>query len=200
MVEAVGTDPRVVRTHTTVLSAARELLLTKGWDQVTVANVADRSGYARSTLYRHWPNRLDLLRDAISEQARLTHTVPSGITRQDLIAELQAFVTAITTTGLGHMVAAMAHMARDDREWADLNEAVHGEGTRVLRAILAAVRDDRTVASRLSVDDAVAMLVGPIVHRFLFSGGTPDTRFVVALVDSLLVEPASEARGRDPSP
>jgi len=48
-------DPRVVRTRRDVLAAAREVLLEEGWEGVTVSRVADRSGYARTTLYRHWP-------------------------------------------------------------------------------------------------------------------------------------------------
>jgi AcrR family transcriptional regulator len=167
-----------------VLAAARQLLLEQGWEQVTVANVAQLSGYARSTLYRHWPNRLDLLRDAIAEQARLTHVTLTGSTRDDLVAELSAFVDAITTTGLGHMVAAMAHMARSDPEWAQLNEAVHLEGTSVLRQILVAAREEGAAIG--GDDDGVSMLVGPLVHRFLFTSDPPDRMLVERTVDSFL--------------
>ncbi len=183
----IAVDPRIARTQSAVLSAARELLVEQGWEQVTVANVADRSGYARSTLYRHWPHRLDLLRDAISEHARLTHTDPSGLVREDLIAELEAFVVEITTTGLGHMVAAMAHMARTDPEWALLHEAVHVEGTSVLRAILARAHADSTLSSQVDIDDAIDVLVGPIVHRYLFTTITPDIHLVTRVVDGFLV-------------
>lgn len=175
-------DPRVVRTRESVLASARELLLTRGWVHVTVGTVAEHSGYARSTLYRQWPNRLDLLRDAISEQARLTHATPTGDLRGDLIAELHAFVAALTTTGLGHMVAAIAHMARTDTEFAELNRAVQSEGTRVLREILRA--SDKT--SLIDTDLAISLLAGPIIHRFLFEEHDPDHDFVVVLVDDFL--------------
>ena len=186
-------DPRVSRTHATVLAAARQLLLEQGWEHVTVAKVSQLSGYARSTLYRHWPDRLDLLRDAIAEQARLTHVTLSGSTRDDLVAELGAFVEAITTTGLGHMVAAMAHMARSDPEWAQLNEAVHLEGTSVLRQILVAAREEGAVMP--GDDDSVSMLVGPLVHRFLFTSDPPDRILVERTVDSFLVAAAAESSG-----
>lgn len=178
-------DPRVVRTREAVLASARELLVARGWEHVTVGTVAEHSGYARSTLYRQWPNRLDLLREAISEQTRLTHITPSGIMRDDLLSELGAFVKAITT-GLGHMVAAMIHMARTDPEWAQLNETVHIEGTSVLRAILARARTDASISRQLDIDDAIDMLVGPIVHRFLFATTTPDSEFVTRIVDGFL--------------
>lgn len=181
---SVRVDPRVTRTHATVLAAAHHLLLERGWEHVRVATVAQLSGYARSTLYRHWPNRLDLLRDAIAEQARLTHVALTGSTRDDLVAELSAFVDAITTTGLGHMVAAMAHMARTDPEWARLNEAVHLEGVSVLRQILRAAREEG--ADFPDDDDSVSMLVGPLIHRFLFTGDPPDRILVERTVDAYL--------------
>ncbi|MEO2124798.1 MAG: TetR/AcrR family transcriptional regulator [Acidimicrobiales bacterium] len=179
-------DPRVIRTRESVLASARELLLTRGWTHVTVGAVAEHSGYARSTLYRQWPNRLDLLRDAISEQARLTHAVPCGNLRDDLIAELNAFVVALTSTGLGHMIAAIVHMARTDTEFADLNRSVQIEGTRVIRDILRAATDSSLLNDTMNADLAIALLVGPITHRFLFEDHRLDGDFVVAVVDGFL--------------
>ncbi len=92
-------DPRVARTRVAVLTAAREVLVDDGWEGVTVARVAERSGYARTTLYRHWPQRLDLLRDLIRAEASVAHSTPSGDLRADLVAELEAFRSAMT--GLG---------------------------------------------------------------------------------------------------
>jgi len=53
MATGLDVDPRVVRTRRDVLAAARAVLLEEGWERVTVSRVADRSGYARTTLYRH---------------------------------------------------------------------------------------------------------------------------------------------------
>ena len=82
MAPSAEIDPRVARTRRDVLAAAREVLLEDGWERVTLARVAERSGYARTTLYRHWPQRLDLLRDLIGEEVRLLHTTPAGDLRE----------------------------------------------------------------------------------------------------------------------
>lgn len=188
---AGGDDPRVVRTHCDVLAAARELLLSRGWEHVTVAHVAQHSGYARSTLYRHWPNRFDLLREAIAEHSRLSHTTPSGDLGDDLIAELGAFVEALTTTGFGHMVAAMAHMARDDTEWAQLLEATEAEGTSVLRSILTDATATGVVDRDLDIEYSLDLLLGPILHRFLFrTSDPPGGSFVTRVVEDFLAAKA----------
>ena len=132
MAKDATVDPRVTRTRHAVLAAAREVLLDEGWEGVTLGRVAERSGYARTTLYRHWPQRLDLLRDLIREEARLAHTTPMGDLRDDLVAELEAFRVAVTSTGLGRVMIAIGQQARDDAELADLNRSMRAEGARVL--------------------------------------------------------------------
>src|SRR3546814_12955780 len=118
-------DPRVVRTRRHVLAAARTVLVEEGWQRVTVTRVADRSGYARTTLYRHWPQRLDLLRDLITEAVHLLHTVPTGDVRADLVAELDAFRMAITKTALGRGMIAHGQQARAAPELAQ-RSSTHG--------------------------------------------------------------------------
>jgi AcrR family transcriptional regulator len=182
----IGVDPRVIRTRKAVLTAAREVLFEEGWEHVTVARVAHRSGYGRATLYRHWPNRLDLLRDAIAEEARLTHAVLTGNTRNDLIDELDAFRRALDTTPLGHMVIAIAHQARTDPSFRELHDATRAEGTRVLRAVLEGVRVDDSSRSGLDVDLAISMLVGPLLHRHLFDTKRLTASDIEKIVDSFL--------------
>lgn len=65
----MAVDPRVARTRSRVLGAAWELLDEVGFDGVTVELVSERSGVARSTMYRHWRTMPELLRDAFAAQA-----------------------------------------------------------------------------------------------------------------------------------
>ena len=63
MTEEPGTrmDPRVARTRAVVLDAAIDLLAERGYSGFSVEGVVDRTGVAKTTLYRHWPTRDDLL-------------------------------------------------------------------------------------------------------------------------------------------
>lgn len=177
-------DPRVLRTRDAVLGAARDVLREEGWEQVTVRRVAERSGYARTTLYRHWPQRLDLLRDLIREEGRLSHIMPTGDLRADLIGELEAFRFALTERGLGRVVVAIGQQARDDAELAELNRSMRTEGAQVLDSIIrdAAARGELPAA--IQPDVAVAQLVGALLFRYLFEDTEAlNTEFVEALVE-----------------
>lgn len=67
-------DPRIAKTRKRVLDAAWELLTEVGFDGVTVELVSTRSGVARSTLYRHWDTKSEILRDAFSGRGGATAT------------------------------------------------------------------------------------------------------------------------------
>ena len=187
MAKDATVDPRVTRTRHAVLAAAREVLLDEGWEGVTLGRVAERSGYARTTLYRHWPQRLDLLRDLIREEARLAHTTPMGDLRDDLVAELEAFRVAVTSTGLGRVMIAIGQQARDDAELADLNRSMRAEGARVLEEIVVEAVAAGDLPRGLRADAAVAQLVGPVLFRYLFEDENAlDHEFVVSVVDWFL--------------
>ena len=187
MAKDATVDPRVTRTRHAVLAAAREVLLDEGWEGVTLGRVAERSGYARTTLYRHWPQRLDLLRDLIREEARLAHTTPMGDLRDDLVAELEAFRVAVTSTGLGRVMIAIGQQARDDAELADLNRSIRAEGARVLEAMVVDAVAACDLPRGLRADTAVAQLVGPVLFRYLFEDDDAlDHEFVVSVVDWFL--------------
>src|SRR3954462_7418392 len=58
-------DPRIARTRAVVLDAATHILAEEGHEGFTVDAVVARSGVAKTTIYRHWPTKIDLLIDAV---------------------------------------------------------------------------------------------------------------------------------------
>ena len=187
MAHIPSVDPRVARTRHAVLTTAREVLLDEGWEGVTLGRVAERSGYARTTLYRHWPQRLDLLRDLIREEAPLAHTTPTGNLRDDLVAELEAFRVAVSSTGLGRVMIAIGQQARDDAELADLNRSMRSEGARVLDEIVVDAVAAGALPRGVRADAAVAQLVGPVLFRYLFEDDHAlDVEYVESVVDWFL--------------
>jgi AcrR family transcriptional regulator len=64
-------DARVARTHAAVMQAATDLLVEGGPNAMTVDAVVARSGVAKSTVYRHWATRDDLVNDVFHHCAPL---------------------------------------------------------------------------------------------------------------------------------
>lgn len=175
------------RTRDAVLKAAREVLVEEGWERVTVGVVAERSGFARTTLYRHWPRRLDLLRDLVAREAHLRHAVPTGDLRTDLVAELEAFRAAISEDSLGEMVIAVGQLARHDPELAELQADLRSAGHCVLTKILRGATADGTLPPSTDLEALIGRLAGPVLYAHLL--GPPDLRtatFVAHVVDAVL--------------
>ncbi|HEV2372942.1 MAG TPA: TetR/AcrR family transcriptional regulator [Streptosporangiaceae bacterium] len=75
-----------------ILDAAWDELAAVGFSQVTMAGVAARAGTNKAALYRRWPNRTELLLEAISRQVVPLgeQQLDTGSLRGDVIAVLQA--------------------------------------------------------------------------------------------------------------
>lgn len=80
-------DARVARTHAAVMQAATDLLVEGGPNAMTVDAVVARSGVAKSTVYRHWATRDDLVNDVFHHCAPLL----------DLPADDEPFEQALRT-------------------------------------------------------------------------------------------------------
>ena len=53
-------DERVRRSRAAVIGATTQLLVERGFGGATVDEISRRSGVAKTTIYRHWPTRIDL--------------------------------------------------------------------------------------------------------------------------------------------
>ncbi len=80
----------VVR-HTDILDATLGELQESGYDRMTMDAVAKRAGASKATLYRHWPNKAELVVAAIRHmRGDATEVLPdTGRLRDDLLALLK---------------------------------------------------------------------------------------------------------------
>lgn len=193
---AAHTDPRVERTREAVLAAARQVLVEEGWERVTVAVVAERSGFARTTLYRHWPRRLDLLRELAAREAHLRRAESTGDLRDDLVAQLEAFRMAISDDSLGQMVIAVGQLALRDDEFGELRADVRAAGNAVVTQILLDAIAGGCLPASTDPEVLIARLVGPVLYAYLLGPADQlSSTFVADVVDATLAGFPSEHGG-----
>ena len=173
-------DARVVRTRNDVLRAALDVLIDEGRDAVTHQRLAQVAGYSRVTLYKHWPTRADLLRDAFGGLRDAHHHTPTGDVRTDLIEELTAFRTVIERRRIDRALAALAELAASHPEMAEVRDEVVSDGERVVRELLA----PRLRGPKLEA--ATLMLSGAILNAAMMHGRPPADDVISAAVDIVL--------------
>ncbi|NAS96892.1 hypothetical protein CU661_14140 [Pseudomonas syringae pv. actinidifoliorum] len=70
-----------------IIKAALELLLERGYHQLTMTDVAARAGVSKATLYRRWTAKADLVTDAFETLDLLSPPAYPGTSlREDLLA------------------------------------------------------------------------------------------------------------------
>lgn len=154
-------DPRVERTRATVLQAARGVLIDEGLTAVTHSRVAEASGIARRTLYRHWPTSGQLLHDVMATASYPTYAL-TGDLATDVEQHLRQLREALDSGPLAYILLALGERAASDPAMHELRAALVAEGCRPLRDLLRShgVRETQ-------LDDAVDELEGPLISSAL---------------------------------
>jgi AcrR family transcriptional regulator len=170
-------DPRVARTRAVVLDAASDLLAERGYSGFSVEGVVDRTGIAKTTLYRHWPTRDDLLAAVIGQLAGTGPLPDTGSVRQDL---LDFFARR----------AQAAHRRQWERCMPALVEAAarHPElATMIARLTAQALSQVETLIRRgINPQLAASALMGPLVFRRLLLQEAPTSQRVSAVIDLVM--------------
>ncbi|SDT39312.1 TetR/AcrR family transcriptional regulator [Actinoplanes derwentensis] len=137
-------DPEAQRA---ALAAAEELLIEIGYHRVTMEKIAERSGVAKMTLYRWWPNKAAVVTDAVRGKL-----APAQEPMGDALTVLAQLTAALTRYGDASVVAA-AMSSRGEAGRADLRDILHP-----WEQALTAVTDTVTAQSWL----------GYVVYRVVF--------------------------------
>ena len=177
------TNPQVQRTHRAMLDAARELLSENGPAAVTHLRVSETSGVARATVYRHWPDRADILLDLLRGGTDLHLTPPpQGIPLADRVTVLLRTLAASLNGDNGRILTAMIGLAEWDEDVFAALERMRAFGPTLLRDILAAGLDDDSLVAGTDIDVLMDVLIGPLFLQRLLH----HTEITEGYVDSLV--------------
>jgi len=160
-------DPRVVRSRAAVLEATAELLGEVGHSGTTIEAVAERSGVAKTTIYRHWPRRAPLLVDALYSRVEHAAFEPSGDVRSDLLAIAGGLARKLRDPNWSRMVATLLDAAETDPEIAELSAAFTQQRRELVRSVLDQGVESGELRGDADTDTAAQMLGGVLFYKRL---------------------------------
>jgi AcrR family transcriptional regulator len=187
MSAAESTDPRIERSRTAVLDAAGQLLLEGGVPAVTVEAIVERSGVARSTIYRHWATRRELLVDTFERLMPVpAEPDPSGSLRERLLALTEAHIQRLKKAPWAAAIPTFLEAASRDPELAGMRERLveYNRGPMAHTLQLAIERGE--LPPDTDISEASSQLAGPIMFRHLITGEPVDRAFARRVVDLFL--------------
>lgn len=179
-------DPRVQRSRTVILAAALELLGEVGYGGLTIEAVAAHAGVGKSTIYRHWTGKLDLIEDAIRTLRAGIQPPAEGPVRERVISLLQELAVNMADSTWSACLPAIIEAAERDPEVMAIHRRFAYERRQVLVDLLAAGVENGEIPLYTDLEVLSECLIGPIIVRRLFLHETFDPASVPALVNQLL--------------
>jgi AcrR family transcriptional regulator len=165
-----------------LLQAAWDEVATVGYANLTMEGVAARAGTAKSVLYRRWPNRATLVRDAMRRRVgSMASDIPNtGDLRQDLLSVLQRYRNTYQQIGPDVTHGLLTELA-------DLPNDVYEVVPGIMMTILTRAAERGQV--RLDkVTPRIAALPGDLLrHELLLPHGNPSEAFLAELIDDILL-------------
>lgn len=179
--------PRSADADEAILDAARALLAERGWDGMTLGDVAARAGVAKTTLYRRWPGKAELVVDAMARLFDTLCPVDAGSVRADAentIRDLIALL-ALPETQTAFLALA-AHASRDPGLRTAVREKIVDRQRRLVHAG-ACRAEARGEGSQIADPDLLFdVIAGTMVHRILIAGEPVDDAYLERFLDLVL--------------
>ncbi len=178
-----GRSERVVRD---VLRAAIDELGRTGYVALRVEDVAERAGVNKTTVYRRWPTKADLVAAAVSVVAGHNEAQPdTGSIRGDLIEVLQrslAFVLTADGRALTRLIITEGNDPDVERIARKLRDRVLAQRTKLI--------ERAQQRGELPADADAALIIDaiftPVMTRVLRRGEAVDQQTASAFVDLVL--------------
>lgn len=184
-----------------MLDAARELFEAGGYGAATIEAVAARSGVAKTTIYRWWPNRASLLVEVLAEvhTAAVPHPA-AGEPVRAIIGELRDAAGA--ANGLtGKLLMALIGEAQHDPEVsAELLEGLFHPRRATTARVIRRAQAEGAIRPDVPPDIAADLLFGPLFYRMLVRHDPVNRAFMMQVfrfaMDGLRANPASQGARR----
>lgn len=187
--EGNGRRARGAPRERAILSAAIGLLGEAGYEAMTMDAVAARAHASKTTIYRRWPGKAELVRAAVDAHiaGRVLGSHDTGSLRGDLMAVMLAMRGHLTPEFMA-MMSGLVHAMRADAELADRLRSLFDRDSVAEQITGRAVRRGELPASMAGrLAGLMHEVIEAQVFRKLILGAELDQAFARHLVDDIVL-------------
>ncbi|MFF8286142.1 TetR/AcrR family transcriptional regulator [Streptomyces albus] len=201
--------PRSAAADRAILDATRAALVDLGWSRLTMSEVAHRAGVAKTTLYRRWAAKSELVVDAVAVLFDELELPDGGSLRADVEGVVLSFAALLrrpeTKTAL---MAVLAESTTDEALRQRIRSAIVDRQKRLVLAGRARAQQRGELPPDSSDDGETARVVdlifdviaGAVVHRSLVSDRPVDRSWAHHFTTLLLEGLGAVSSPADPLP
>jgi AcrR family transcriptional regulator len=181
--------PRSEEAHRAILDAAIDLFLEQGLEAMSIEGVAAKAGVGKTTIYRRWESKEELIVAAIDEVIFDVEATDTGSLRDDLIDVAVNVQTIFASSKGSRMFARMVpHVVADTPLGRAHHERIIGPRFARLEGIIARGIERGELRPDVNPEMVRALMVGPVLMWMLMHQLTEKgiKKRAVELVDSIL--------------
>jgi TetR/AcrR family transcriptional regulator of autoinduction and epiphytic fitness len=188
-----GCDPRIERSRRVIRQAALAELAAVGYGAFSIESVASRAGVAKTTVYRHWGNKVALIADALETlnqqpDPRGGHDRAGGqaTPRQRVEALLRHLAEVLTRSTFSACVPALVEAAEHDPAVRDF---YHAYSARRRQALTDAIADGIAAGDfppEADPEEASLAMSGALFYRRLMTDRPYHPDDTTALIATVL--------------
>ena len=180
-------DPRVARSRIVILKAAVDELGDVGYGGVTIKSIAARVGVGKSTIYRHWPDKLALIADAFETFHEQMVPDLSELSVLEAVALLIRHVAEVVLDStFSRCIPALIEGAERDQRMREFHHRYSAERRQALVDLIARGVRAGEVSDAVDPELATAALLGAIFYRRLMTERPLDPHDAAKLVGLIL--------------
>ncbi len=167
--------PRSAQADQAIIDAIVDLLVDRGYREVTIEAVAARAGVAKTTIYRRWPSKAEMVVEAISAcKGDCLEVEPC--TGKTVACTLVGMLSRLSCSRVARILTGLAvEMAHNEELAVAVREGLLKPNREVVLATL-----------QRGIEVVADLLVGPMFFRILVSGAEVTPELASDTVDLVL--------------
>jgi AcrR family transcriptional regulator len=170
-----------------ILRAAVEEMAEVGYGGVTIEAIAARAGVGKSTIYRHWPDKLDLIADAFETfHEQMVPDLGALSVRESVALLLWHVAQVVVDSTFSRCIPALIEGAERDPRVREFHYRYSAERRQALIDLIVRGVRDGEVAASVDPELATTALLGAIFYRRLMTPRPLDPDDATRLVDLVL--------------
>ena len=166
-----------------MLQATRDIIEVHGLDELTIDEVSHRSGVAKTTIYRHFGCRDELMLAAIDDMIEEIEPADTGSLCGDLRSVVNSYLAITAVPSLRQMFVSMLNRSMVDDEFAGMYQNVKQQRHVPLRVVLQRAIARGEVSPEIDLELAMHFVQGPFVAKRLIENDEVSCRDVEILLD-----------------
>jgi TetR/AcrR family transcriptional regulator of autoinduction and epiphytic fitness len=183
-------DPRIERSRMVILTAAVDQLAQAGYGGVTIEAVAARAGVGKSTIYRHWRDKLGLIADAFETFHEEMVPDLSALSPRESVELLLGHVAEVVVDStFSRCIPALIEGAERDSRVREFHHRYSADRRQALIDLIARGIREGDFRADLDAELATIALLGTIFYRRLMTGEPFDPSDAGELVNTVLGRP-----------